>query len=90
MVLQGEAAEDEEDVAAPLGEVGGLKVQSDRNEIPDILDDGGLAVETSDGRGVGGERMGVVVLEVVAGGVVDASGDRAVAGAEGGIALLQG
>jgi hypothetical protein len=44
MVLQGEAAEDEEDVVAPLGEVGGLKVQSDRNEIPDILDDGGLAV----------------------------------------------
>jgi hypothetical protein len=30
MVLQGEAAEDE-DVAAPLGEVGFLEVQSDRN-----------------------------------------------------------
>jgi hypothetical protein len=43
MVLQGEATEDEEDVAAPLGEIGGLKVQSDRNEISDILDGGGLA-----------------------------------------------
>jgi hypothetical protein len=31
MVLQGEAVEDEEDVAAPLGEVGFLEVQSNRN-----------------------------------------------------------
>jgi hypothetical protein len=31
MVLQGETAEDEEDIAAPLGEVGFLEVQSHRN-----------------------------------------------------------
>jgi hypothetical protein len=47
-----------------------------------------VAVETSDGRDVGGERVGVVVLEFVTGGVVVAIGDRAVAGAEGGGALL--
>jgi hypothetical protein len=75
MVLQGEATEDEEDVAAPLGEVGGLKVQSDQNEIPDVLDDDDLAVEPSDGHGVRGEEVGVVVWEVVAVGLVLAVGD---------------
>jgi hypothetical protein len=70
MVLQGEAAEDEENVAAPLGEVGGLKIQSNRNEIPDILD--------SDGDGVRGEGVDVVVREVVAVGLVLAGGDWAV------------
>jgi hypothetical protein len=79
MVLQGEAAEDEENVAAPLGEVGGLKIQSNRNEIPDILDSGGLAVEPGDGDGVRGEGVDVVVREVVAVGLVLAGGDWAAA-----------
>jgi hypothetical protein len=75
MVLQGEAAEDEENVAAPLGEVGGLKIQSNRNEIHS----GGLAVEPGDDDGVRGEGVDVVVREVVAVGLVLAGGDWAVA-----------
>jgi hypothetical protein len=53
MVLQGEVAEDEEDVAAPLREIGGLQVQNEGNEVPDVLDGGSLVVELGDGRGVG-------------------------------------
>jgi hypothetical protein len=90
MVLQGEAAEDEENVAAPLGEVGGLKIQSNRNEISDILDGGGLAVELDDGGVIRGEGVDVVVREVVAVGLVLAGGSWAVAHAKGGGALLQG
>ena len=44
MILQREAAEDEEDVAAPLGVVGGLEVQNDWNQVLDVLDSGSLAV----------------------------------------------
>jgi hypothetical protein len=41
MVLQGEAAEDEEHVAAPLRVVGRLEVQNDRNHIPHVRVDRG-------------------------------------------------
>jgi hypothetical protein len=85
MVLRGEAAEDEEDVAAPLREIGGLQVQNEGNEVPDVLDGGGLVVEPGDGCSVGGE--GVVV--VVRGIVIPRVGVAATA-AESGGALLQG
>ena len=65
MVLQCEATEDEEDVAAPLGVVGGLEVQNDRNQVLDVLDSGSLAVQMSDGRGVGGEGVIAAVLRAV-------------------------
>jgi len=48
VVLQREATEDEEDVAAPLGVVGrksktiGIRFLNDLNQIPDVLDSGGL------------------------------------------------
>ena len=65
VILQREAAEDEEDVAAPLGVVGGLEVQNDRNQILDVLDSSSLVVQMGDGCGVGGERVIAAVLRVV-------------------------
>ena len=65
VILQHEAAEDEEDVAAPLGVVGGLEVQNNRNQILDVLDSSSLAVQMNDGCGVGGERVIAAVLRVV-------------------------
>ena len=44
VILQRKAAEDEEDVAASLGVVGGLEVQNDWNQVLDVLDSGSLAV----------------------------------------------
>jgi hypothetical protein len=44
VILQGEAVEDEEDVAAPLGVVGSLKIEDDRDQVIDILDGVSLAV----------------------------------------------
>ena len=44
VILQGKAAEEEEDVAAPLGVVGSLKIKDDRDQVLDILDGGSLAV----------------------------------------------
>jgi hypothetical protein len=44
VILQGKAAEDEEDVAAPLGVVGSLKIEDDRDQVLDILDGGSLRV----------------------------------------------
>jgi hypothetical protein len=85
MVLQGEAAEGEEEVAAPLRVVGGLEIQSDRNKVPDVLDGGGLTVKTGDGRGVGGEGRVVLVSVRV---VVARSGGTGTA-PEGGGPLLQ-
>jgi hypothetical protein len=84
MVLQGEAAEDEQEVAAPLREVGGLEVQNKGNTIPYVLDGGGLVVEPSDGRGVRGEGVGVIIL-----GVVVSRTGVARAAAKGGGPLLQ-
>jgi hypothetical protein len=78
MVLQGEAAEDEKDEAAPLRVVGVLEVQNNRNEIPDVLDGGGLTVEAGNVRGVGVEGVVVVVLKVVVEGVAVACIGRAV------------
>lgn len=63
MVLQGKAAEDEQDVAAPLREVGSLEVYGVGKQVSNVLDGGGLAVEPGDGRCVGG--VGVVVVVVV-------------------------
>jgi hypothetical protein len=65
MVLQSEATEDEENVAAPLRVAGGLKVQGDRNEVPDVLDDGGLAVEPGNSSVVRGEGVVVIVRELI-------------------------
>jgi hypothetical protein len=61
IVLPGEAVEDEEDVATPLREVGGLKVQNDGNKISDVLDGSDLVVEPGNGHGVGGEGVVVIV-----------------------------
>jgi hypothetical protein len=75
VVLQGEPAEGEEDVAAPLGVVGGLEVQNNRDQVLDVLDGGGLDVQMSHGRGIGGGGECVVVLGggvVVAGMVAEA------------------
>ena len=75
----------EEDVAAPPGVVGGLEVQNDRNQILDVLDSGSLAVQMSDGRGVGGDGVIVAVLRVF---VVE--GVRAETVPEGSGLLFQG
>jgi len=85
VILQREATEDEEDVAAPLGVVGGLEVQNDRNQVLDVLDSGSLAVQVSDGRGVGGEGVIAAVLRAV---VVE--GVRAETVPEGSGLLFQG
>jgi hypothetical protein len=52
-------------VVVPLREVRILEVQNNGNKVPDVLDGGVLVVEMSDGRGVGGEGVGVVVLGVL-------------------------
>jgi hypothetical protein len=83
VVLQGESTQNEKDVAAPLGVVGGLKIKSDGNQILDVLDGGGLAVQVSDGCGFGGDGVVVAVI-------VDFSISSAKALAEGGSLLLQG
>jgi hypothetical protein len=85
MVLQGEAPKDEEYVTAPLREIGGLQVQNNGNEVPDVLEGGGLVVESGDGRGVRGEGEVVVVR-----GIVISRAGFAAAAAESGGALLQG
>ena len=69
VVLQHEAAEDEEDVAAPLGVVGGLEVQNYRNQVPDVLDSSSLVVQVSNGCGVGEDGVVAVLGDVVAEGV---------------------
>jgi hypothetical protein len=61
VVLQGEAAEDEEDVAMPLGVVGGLEIKNDRNQILDVLDSSSLAVQVGDGRGLRVDEVVVVM-----------------------------
>jgi hypothetical protein len=81
VVLQGEPTQDEKDVAAPLGIVGGLKIKSDGDQILDVLDIGGLAVQMGDGCGFGGEGGAVVVRGVVV--------PSTQAGAEGGSLPLQ-
>jgi hypothetical protein len=62
MVLQGKAAEDEQEVATPLGVVGGLQVEDDGNQILDVLHSSSLAMEASDGHGFRGDRTQVVVV----------------------------
>jgi hypothetical protein len=64
VILQSEAAEREEDVAAPFGEIGSLEVQNDRDKVPDVLNGSGLAVQVGDGRRVGGDGavQGLVVV----------------------------
>jgi hypothetical protein len=52
VLLQGETVEYEEDVAAPFGVVGGFEIHNNRNQVPDVLDGGGLAVEAGENRGV--------------------------------------
>jgi hypothetical protein len=49
MILQGEAAEDEEDIAAPLGIVGGLEVKNDWNQVLDVLDCSSMALQVGNG-----------------------------------------
>jgi len=62
MVLQGEATEGEQDVATPLGVVGGLQVEDDGNQILDVLHSSSLAMEASNGHGFRGDRTQVVVI----------------------------
>jgi hypothetical protein len=66
VVLQSESAEDEKDVAAPLGVVGRLQIKNDGDQVLDVLDSGGLAVQMSNGRSFGAVVVtvhGVVVPE---------------------------
>jgi len=86
VILQGEMAEDEEDVAAPLGVVGGLKIKNDRDEVLDVLDGGSLSVEVGDGRCFRGGGVDVVILRI--GVVVQMLGAEAIP--EGRGLLLQG
>jgi hypothetical protein len=48
VILQGKTAKDE-DVAAPLGVVGSLKIEDDRDQVLDVLHGGSLIVQVSDG-----------------------------------------
>ena len=59
VILQFEAAEDEENMATPLGIVGGLQIKSDGDQVLDILNCGSLAVQPSDGRGF--KRAGQII-----------------------------
>ena len=86
MILQGEMAEDEEDVAAPLGVVGGLKIKNISDEVLDVLDDSRLSVEVGDGRCFRGGGVDVVILRI--GVVVRMLGAEAIP--EGRGLLLQG
>jgi hypothetical protein len=86
VVLQCEPAEDEDDVAAPLGVVGGLEVQNNGDQVLDVLDGGGLAVQMSHGRSIGGGGERVVIL----GGVVVVAGMVAEAVPEFGSLPLEG
>jgi len=86
VILQGETAEDEEDVAAPLGVVGGLKIKNDRDEVLDVLDGSSLSVEVGDGRCFRGGGVDVVILRI--GVVVRMLGAEAIP--EGRGLLLQG
>ena len=61
VVLQSEPSEDKEDVAAPFGVIGGLQVKDDGDQVPDILQGGGLAVQVNNGRGLRGDGARVVV-----------------------------
>jgi len=84
VILEREPTEDEEDIASPLGVVGRLEVQNDRNQVPDVLDGGGLAVQASNSHSVGD---GVIVAGQ---GVVVGDEVRAEALPESGRLLLQG
>jgi hypothetical protein len=53
-----ETAEDEENMAAPRGVVGGLQVKNDGYEVLDVLDDGSLTMHMSNDRNF---RGGVVI-----------------------------
>jgi hypothetical protein len=66
-----------------------LKVQGDRNEIPDVLDSGGLAVEPSNNSGVGGEGVVIVIRELVVMGRIFAGLGQAMTIPESSGALLQ-
>jgi len=68
MILQGEAAEDEQDVPAPLGVVRSLKIEDDWDQVLDVLDCGGLAVETSNCRCFRRDGVGILVVQCVVGG----------------------
>jgi hypothetical protein len=61
VVSQREPTEDEEDIAAPLGVVGRLEIQNNRDQVLDVLDAGRLAVQMSDGRDVGVDRVVIIV-----------------------------
>ena len=49
MVVEGVAAEDEQDLV-PSASVGGRRVEEDGDQGPDVLDTGGLEVELGDHR----------------------------------------
>jgi hypothetical protein len=72
MVLQGKAAEDEEEMAAPLGVVGGLQVQNNRNQVFDVLDCSSLAVQAGNSPCFRGEGEVVAIHGEIVPGRVDA------------------
>jgi len=85
MILERVAAEGEQQIAPPLGVVGRLEVEDDRDQVLDVLDRAGLAMQVRKSGGLRGSGAGVVVGEDVGGG-----GVRAEAFAECGRLRLQG
>jgi len=62
MVLQGVPTKSKEKVAAPLGVVGGLEVEDDGDQVLDVLDGAGLAVQVRNSSSLRGDRVLVVVV----------------------------
>ena len=64
MVLQREPAKSEQKVAAPLGVLGGLELEDDGDQILDVLDGAGLAVQVRDGCCLVGDGVLVIVVGI--------------------------
>ena len=83
MVVEGVAAEGEEDLAPPAPVEGGRRVEEDGNQGLDVLDAGGLKVELGDhgiGRVEPGSRTRGWSLVGRRGGVLNEGDDELLAG----------
>jgi len=85
MVLQREPAKSEQKVAVPLGVLGGLELEDDGDQILDVLDGAGLAVQVHDGCCLVGDGVLVIVV-----GIFVVEGLQADALANGGRLRFQG
>jgi hypothetical protein len=61
MILQGEMDKDEQDIAAPLGVVGGLQIKNDWDQVLDVLHSRSLVVQMIEGSNFRGGGAGVAV-----------------------------